>query len=65
MAQLSDKEVVEFHKFMGTFAQVTNKAKLLQEENTSLKEQVKSLQDENHKLREQYNNLVEKVINKL
>ena len=65
MAQLSDIEIQEFHKFLGNFSAMANTCRQLQAENKSLKEQLKEFKAENNKLREQYNDLVGKIAGKL
>jgi len=65
MAQLSDMEVQEFHKFLGNFSMLASTAKSLKEENKTLKEQLKDLKEENNKLREQYNDLAGKIASRI
>lgn len=65
MAQLSNDEIMEFNKLLGSFAGMNGLCKSLQAENKLLKERLDKEREENSKLREQYNTLIEKVIGKI
>ena len=65
MAQLSNDEIMEFNKLLGSFAEMNGLCKSLQAENKLLKERLDKEREENSKLRKQYNTLIEKVIGKI